>query len=289
MTVRVAASTRDVLGECPVHDVGDGSLRWVDIGRSLWHRLDLVSGEVTTLNVAPALTAFAPTDTGDYIGAFVSGLARLDRKGHRDAWLAQPEAGIVTNRFNDAGTDPKGRLIAGTMNMQDGGPTGALYSLTGEDLSLLRPGIGIANTIAFSPDGSRLYTADSAKGELAAFAYDVESGRVGPRIESFRPDPDLPGAPDGSAVDAEECVWNARWGGGCVVRLAPDGTTLAKIELPVRLPTSCCFVGTSLFVTTSTWDFSEADLQAQPMAGHLLAIDVDVTGLPRPRFVTAGK
>jgi L-arabinonolactonase len=289
MTVTTAADTRDVLGECPVHDVADGSLRWVDIGRSLWHRLDLASGHVTTQNVEPALTAFAPTESGDYIGAFLSGLARLDGQGRRGAWLAQPEAGIVTNRFNDAGTDPKGRLIAGTMNMVDGAPTGALYSLKGEELSLLRPGIGIANTIAFSPDGRRIYTADSAKGELAAFGYDAETGRIGPRIESFHPDPDLPGAPDGSAMDSEGCLWNSRWDGGCVVRLAPDGTTLARVDLPVRLPTSCCFVGKTLFVTTSTWGFSEADFEAQPMAGHLLSIDANVTGQPLPCFAAAGR
>ena len=217
------------------------------------------------------------------------GLRGLDSRGKRGAWLAQPEARIATNRFNDAGTDTAGRLIAGTMNMQDSAPTGALYSLSGEDLSLLRSGVGIANTIAFSPDGCRLYTADSAKGELAAFAYDPETGRLGHKIESFRPDPDLPGAPDGSAMDAEGCLWNARWDGGCVVRLAPDGSTLAVIDLPVRLPTSCCFVGSSLYVTTSTWDFTEADFAAQPMAGHLLCFDVNVTGQPRQLFASASR
>lgn len=288
MKVAVAASTRDVLGECPVHDVADGSLRWVDIGRSLWHRLDLRSGRVTTLSVEPALTAFAPTDRGGYVGAFESGLAPLDGQGRRGAWLAQPEAGIAANRFNDAGTDSAGRLIAGTMNMRDGAPTGALYSLSGAGLSVLRTGVGVANTIAFSPDGSRFYTADSATGELAAFAYDPVTGRMGQRIESFRPDPGLPGTPDGSAMDSEGCLWTARWDGGCVVRLAPDGTTLGVIDLPVRLPTSCCFIGTSLYVTTSTWDFSEKDFQDQPMAGHLLRIEVGVSGQAVAQFATAG-
>lgn len=287
MTVTVAASTRDVLGEGPVHDVADGSLRWVDIGRALWHRLDLASGRVTTQAVEPALTGFAPTDSGDYIGAYVSGLARLDGQGRRSGWLAQPEAGIPTNRFNDAGTDPAGRFITGTMNMAGGAPTGALYSFAGRNLSVLRRGIGIANTIAFSPEGDRLYTADSATGDLAAYAYDPATGRLGDRIDSFRPDPDLPGTPDGSAMDAEGCLWNARWDGGCVVRLAPDGRRLAVIDLPVRLPTSCCFVGRSLYVTTSTWDFSQADLRAQPLAGQLLRIDVDVAGHPRTPFATA--
>ena len=174
MKVSVAASTRDVLGEGPVHDMADGSLRWVDIGRALWHRLDLATGEVTTQGVEPALTGFAPTDGGDYVGAYVAGFARLDAQGRRGDWLAQPEAGITTNRFNDAGTDPAGRFIAGTMNMVDGAPTGGLYSFAGGDLSVLRSGIGIANTITFSPEGDRLYTADSATGDLAAYAYALD-------------------------------------------------------------------------------------------------------------------
>jgi len=210
MTVFDVAATQDVLGECPVHDAEDGSLRWVNIGRSLWHRLDLKTGIVTSQVVDPALTAFAPTQDGDYLGAYVSGIARLDRWGQRDEWLAQPEAELISNRFNDAGTDPVGRFIAGTMNMADGGSTGALYSLSGSGLKILQRDIGIANTIAFSPDGSRFYSADSAKGELAAYDYDPTTGQMGARIASFCPDPDLPGTPDGSAMDAEGCLWNAR-------------------------------------------------------------------------------
>lgn len=82
------------------------------------------------------------------------------------------------------------------------------------------------------------------------------------------------------------CIWNARWGGACVVRLAPDGTTLAVIDLPVKLPTSCCFVGSSLFVTTSTWEFSGADFAEQPLAGHLLRIEAGVVGHPFVPFAT---
>jgi L-arabinonolactonase len=287
MTSAVAAATRDVLGECAVHDEADGSVRWVDIGRSLWHRLDLETGTVTILPVDPALTAFAPTQDGDYIGAYVSGIARIDRWGQRSDWLAQPEAGITSNRFNDAGTDPAGRFIAGTMNIAGGTATGALYSLSSTNLLVLRREIGIANTIAFRPDGRRLYAADSAKRELAAYFYDPATGRPGVWIASFRPDPDLPGVPDGSAMDAEGCLWNARWDGACIVRLAPDGWTLAVIDLPVRLPTSCCFVGASLYFTTSTWEFSDADFAAQPLAGHLLRIDAGVAGHAKMPLATA--
>lgn len=287
--VDVVAQTDDVLGECPVHDIEDGSLRWVDIGRSLWHRLDLATRQVTTHVVEPALTAFAPTDHGDYVGAFTSGIAGLSRDGVRSSWLSQPEAQMTDNRFNDGATDPMGRFVAGSMNMKTSDPTGSLYSFSDGKLSTLRQGMNIANTIAFSPDGSVIYSADSGKNELAAFSYDLVSGRMGERIETFRPDPSLPGVPDGSAVDVEGCLWNARWGGGCIVRLAPSGATKQIISLPVRFPTSCCFVGSTLFVTTSTWDFSESDFRSEPLAGSLLAIDVGVAGLPKTPFKIASQ
>ena len=42
------------------------------------------------------------------------------------------------------------------------------------------------------------------------------------------------GAPDGMTMDAEGCVWSARWGGGCLVRYAPDGRELSRVQFPAR-------------------------------------------------------
>ena len=121
--VEAVAHTRDVLGEGPVFDQADGSLRWVDIGRKLWHRLDLATTEVTSITLGHALTGFAPTDSSLYIGAFAEGVALLDRNGQRHEWLHRPEANLPDNRLNDAGTDPRGRFVLGSMNMAGSGPT----------------------------------------------------------------------------------------------------------------------------------------------------------------------
>ena len=40
------------------------------------------------------------------------------------------------------------------------------------------------------------------------------------------------GHPDGSAVDSEGYLWNCRYGGGCVVRVAPDGAVERVVEVP---------------------------------------------------------
>lgn len=108
----IAVHSGDVLGEGPMHDSANESLRWVDIGRSLWHRLDLASNKVSTIKLNTTSTSFAPTMDQGYIGAFVNGIALLDRSGQRQPWLHQPEHNLPDNRFNDAGTDPLGQFLA---------------------------------------------------------------------------------------------------------------------------------------------------------------------------------
>ena len=282
--ITVIARTADILGEGPVYLPDRGAFAWVDIGRAAWHRLALASGTTETLTFDTPLTGFAPRRNGGFIGAFADGIALFDETG-RGADLHRPEADKPGNRFNDAGCDPKGRFIAGTMRMDGQSADGAFYSV-GLDgtLSALRPGVAIANTVAFSPEGTRLYLADTAAGELAAFHYDTETGALGPRDTGFAPPSGLPGAPDGSAVDVEGCLWNARWDGGCILRFRPDGTLDRRLDLPVSKPTSCAFVDETLFVTTSTWDFTASGRAAEPLAGCLLAVDVGVAGIPRAGF-----
>lgn len=281
----VAARTHDVLGEGPLFVADVDRLLWVDILQSRWHALTLSTGAVRTIALEEALTGFAATTGGGYVGAFRSGLALFDDHGAIDRWLHRPEQGMPSNRFNDAGTDPAGRFLAGTMNEDGDGATGKLYALDPSGaLAVLKSDIVIANTIAFSPDGRVLYTADSGRGDLGAYRYDPQTGGLGDRLAAFAPHPALPGVPDGSAMDAEGCLWNARWGGGCLVRLTPDGTTDRIAELPVPQPTSCAFVGTRLFITSARFGLSDEDLARYPLSGQLLSFDAGVAGLPRPKF-----
>ena len=93
--------------------------------------------------------------------------------------------------------------------------------------------------------------------------------------------------PDGLCVDSKGFVWSARVGAGAVARFAPDGTLDRTIPLPVRRPTSVMLGGDdlrTLFITTSCRTLSEEELKAQPLAGALLAVRVDVPGLPEPDY-----
>ena len=88
-------------------------------------------------------------------------------------------------------------------------------------------------------------------------------------------------------MDAEGYLWNARWGGHCVVRFAPDGSVDRVLEMPVGLPTSVAFGGRdlqTLFITTARYGMSPDDLAAEPLSGHLFACDPGVRGLKAARF-----
>ncbi len=98
----------------------------------------------------------------------------------------------------------------------------------------------------------------------------------------------VPGRPDGATVDCEGHVWNARFGGGCIVRSTPDGSQHVIYPLPVSRPTSCSFGGANLekfFTTTARQGLGEAELATEPLAGALLAIEPGVSGIAEGAFV----
>jgi L-arabinonolactonase len=41
----------------------------------------------------------------------------------------------------------------------------------------------------------------------------------------------------------------------------------------------------TLYVTSAIWDLTPADLEKQPQAGGLFALDVGIGGVPEPRFL----
>ena len=72
-----------------------------------------------------------------------------------------------------------------------------------------------------------------------------------------------------------------------MTRYAPDGSVDRIVDLPVERPTSVVFGGDdlrTLYITTATRAIPPERLAAQPWAGHVLALRVDVPGLPEATF-----
>lgn len=89
------------------------------------------------------------------------------------------------------------------------------------------------------------------------------------------------GYPDGAVVDSQGYLRNARRGGSCVVRHAPDGSIDRIIDVPVSQVTYPAFGGPdlkTLFITTANKNMTADQFAAEKVAGGLFAIDVDVAG-----------
>lgn len=279
--------SKNKLGEVPVWDVVEQALYWVDIEGALLCRLHPASGAIQTWRMPERLCALALREKAGTVIALASGFAFFDPASGAIERLAAPEAHLPSNRMNDGKCDRRGRFWAGTMDDRLTSPTASLYRLD-PDLSCHRMegGIGISNSLSWSPDNTTFYFADSLRKTIFAYDFDIDAGSIRNR-RVFADCNDQEGTPDGSTIDAEGFLWNAHWDGWKLVRYAPDGRVDRIVPLPVQKPTSCMFGGpdlSTLYVTSAIWDLGAEALKGQPHAGGVFALDVGVRGLPEPRF-----
>ena len=96
------------------------------------------------------------------------------------------------------------------------------------------------------------------------------------------------GAPDGMAIDTEDCLWIAHWGGSRVRRWDPrTAEVLAEIEVPATQVTSCAFGGAGLdrlFITTARGGLTDEQRAREPHAGGLFVAEPGARGRPTSRF-----
>lgn len=285
MIERIATGTTDVLGEGPVWDRAGGVLWWVDIGSAGLRRLDPVAGHVDTWDLAEVAGSLTPTDAGPLLMAVRSGFATFEPGAEVLTLLAEPEPDRPGNRFNDGKTDRRGRFWAGSMEASAQGRSGALYrfDLDGS-VTRVRDGLGIPNSLAWSPDGTTMYFAESLDRTIWAFDYDPDTGT--PTNQRIFTTAAGPGVPDGSTVDADGYLWNAEYDGWRVVRYAPDGSVDRIVEMPIASPTCCAFGGAdldTLYITSSSAG-ERGTSPDQPDAGGLFATRPGVRGLPETPF-----
>ena len=289
--IDIAVSGAGRLGEGLVWDDEDQLLWWVDITGGLIHSYDISNRTNTSYDFGEPVGSIGRREAGGLVVAAKSGFYFFDPASGQKTPIADPEADIAENRFNDGTVDPAGRFWAGTM--KDGGEPnrqGCFYLL---DLDLsVRPWDQVlytTNGLAFSTDGSTMYFSDSNRAVRTIWQcdYDVDTGTPSsPRL--FFDTAALAGRPDGGTVDSDGCYWMAGVGGWQIYRITPDGNIDMTIDVPVEKPTKPMFGGANrdiLFVSSIGFDLTAGTETDQPEAGALLAITgLNITGLPQARF-----
>ncbi len=286
--MQAVSAQRDQLGECPRWHAETQTLWWVDILQHQIHHHHPASGAHGVIQLEEEIGCFIWRKTGGLIVGLQSGLAFIDDLTNPVLRpIAAPEADKPWQRFNDGRCDPAGRFIAGTMNGRKDDSYGTFYQL---DAALnLRQLVGkswTCNGLAFSPDGKTLYWSDTPNLTIYRCDYDVTTGEVSNQ-QVFFVVPAGMGRPDGATVDSEGNYWSAQYAGSRVLCISPQGELLRNIELPVTNPTMPCFGGPdlkTLYITSASQGMSEEHLAAHPLEGAVLAIPMDVAGLPEVAF-----
>jgi sugar lactone lactonase YvrE len=249
----------DICGEGLTWDAAAGRLYWVDIQRFLVHAGDPVAGTLRSWHFPEPVVALSLTDRpGTLLVACASRLILFTPASDRREDLGIALPGFPEVRFNDGRCDPRGDFWIGSMgnNVGPDGESldvvpglGKLFRASRGRLEEWAAGIGISNTLCWSPDGATFYFGDTLQNEIRAWDYDPATGAIANPRSVFKGFDR--GLPDGSAMDAEGYLWNCRYGGACVVRVAPDGRIDRVVEVPARNVTTCAFAGERLFITTA--------------------------------------
>lgn len=134
----------------------------------------------------------------------------------------------------------------------------------------------IPNSIGWSPDNKTLYFVNSVTKKIIAFDYDLETGSATNERVFYQHDG--PDSPDGFRIDVNGCLWQAFYGGSCVLKISPEGKVIGKIEYPTRAITCPCFIGTELWVTTADEE-DETKVESKKYGGNVFKVDVGVEGL----------
>jgi len=289
--VRVAVVSPSLLGESPMWHPREQVLYWCDIAGRRLNRLEPRSGALSHWEFGSEPGSGAPCVAGGLILAMRDGLWRFDtQRGERRLLVAAPYD-TTKERFNDGKCDPCGRFWVGTIYEPRDPALAALYCWDGHELQRKAGGVTVSNGLAWGPDGRTMYWSDTKAHTVYVFDFDVASGtlsnrRVFATFPPRQPGQDLDaygGRPDGAAMDVQGCYWVAMFEGQRLLRLSPAGEVLREVALPVRCPTMPCFGGAdlrTLYVTSARENRPAAELAAQPYAGCVLSLPVDVPGLP---------
>ncbi len=285
MNAELLIDTQCALGEGATWCARTGVFYWTDIeGKRLW-RYDPRDRSSVSFDMPERLACFALCSNPDYL---LLGLAsrlaffNLDTRAVETIMLV--EEGLPT-RINDGKCDRQGRFVFGTKHdVPKAEAVGGFYRLN-EDLTLERLPLGdcaISNSIAFSPDGARLYFCDSPTREIRVCDYPSFSD-----VRTFVTLTDATGEPDGSAIDRDGGLWNAQWGGHRVVRYNPDGVETARVAVPTAQPSCVAFGGAeldTLYITSARVGLDDDALKTDPNAGGVFVAMPGVKGIEEPVF-----
>ncbi|MET0252396.1 MAG: SMP-30/gluconolactonase/LRE family protein [Novosphingobium sp.] len=182
---------------------------------------------------------------GRVLSSGAGGIMWNNPEDDTSGWLIDTIDGAPINGINEMAADAGGALYFGTAdleNIEKGEPPrpAAIYRLTLDRQAIqVADGLGFANGLMLSDDGSRLYYNDTFDG---TYVFDVRrDGTLSERRRLLAKE-DC----DGMVLDAEGNLLLTGFHSGHLLRVGPDGSELGRIDTPADAITQVRFGGADL-------------------------------------------
>jgi sugar lactone lactonase YvrE len=271
-------------GEGPFWDSRSNRLLFMDVFAGAVIAISSDGEHQRYLVPSRAATTIRRRATSGFVIATEHGLAIADDQLE----TFEPFAEIIVDsaiRTNDGSCDPLGGFVIGTMSYTEDPGRGAVYRVSPDHqvAEILAP-VSISNGIQFSADSTRVYYIDTPTRRVDMFDVDPVTGAWSNRRTHIRVDEAM-GFPDGMAIDEDDGLWIALWGGGGVHHYDNAGRFVEKISVPgVTQVSSCTFGGDQrehLFITTSRNGHHPGQ---EPAAGAVFMAETTTRGAALAEF-----
>ena len=263
----ILSYNRQILGEGLSSSKDNKQVFWVDITGNRLTRKNLLSGDEDyfTNFRFPSCTFF--DDKSRLFVAHQGGLSIVNSNFSSSIdcvdWFEQ-DSGL---RCNDGAMDKDGNIWISTMAISHEPNCASIWFWDQKSKpKLVVDNLTIPNSIVLDSERRRLYFADSYNNTIYyGIISDVDNHIR--TIKEFHKS--KIGTPDGSTIDREGNLWNARWGGSCILKISPQGDEELKVPTPFMLPTSCVLVEqeSNIIVTSAKQDGDE-------IGGHTIKLSL---------------
>lgn len=272
-----------IVGEGSLWDVDNQQLLWVDILSHKIYAFDPQTGSNKGFDMGQDIGTVVITESGLWAYADQNGIGYLNPKTGQIIEGNKPELGFPEIRFNDGKCDPRGTFWAGTMAYDCEVGAGTLYEFDSAGNTKKKiEGVTISNGLVWSSDRTKFYFIDSLTYQVHQYDYDENTGEIQNKKTVITIDKSV-GLPDGMAIDDEDHLWVAIFGGGKVIRIKPEsGQVVFEVVLPVPNITSCAFGGSNLdelYITTANYAMDKDQLEKYPLSGSLFKAKVPFKGV----------
>lgn len=235
----------------------DGRLFYVEYGSGWISTWDGTTNKKLWQLPGCGPSAVAPLGKDFVVACFDSGtVVRMSEDGHNVATYSKSADGHPFTGANDFASDGNGGLYFTSTGPWETGPiVGRVFHLdTDGNIVQLADDVDAANGIVLSPDGKRLYVAETGAGRIISFAVSKD-GTLDDRRTFFRllkvdPGSGPDASPDGVKLGPDGNLYIGENSKGRILVVSLQGALVKAIDIPSNISPNMAFSddGSKMFV-----------------------------------------